>query len=150
MFPSGQDTSYWSAWGVASAWAGLTKWAHALDAWLEGRGVRSLIRGRLIRSITARWLKQHRISYDRLVVEGGNTSTADARMRVRNRYKLSKQHEIRAFVEDTLSNALKLANVCQIVFLLDHPYNQAAPGSLPTNVVRVKSWNEIYGWLRNV
>jgi uncharacterized HAD superfamily protein len=103
-----------------------------------------------MRSITKRWLEGHHISYDKLIVEGGNTSTADARMLVRNRYKLSKRHEFRAFVEDTLSNALKLSSICQVVFLLDHPYNQSAPGSLPSNVVRVQSWNEIYGWLRNV
>lgn len=148
-FPPNQECRYWCAWQKLSAWTRITKVLHPIDTWLENRGVRGIVRGRLVRLITKEWLRDHQIYYDRITVEGGNTSTADARTLVRNRYKLSRTHEIRIFVEDTLPNAVRLSNTCQVVFLLDHPYNQDRTGTLPSNIVRVKSWTEIYDWLKD-
>ena len=147
-FPANKECHYWCAWRKLSAWTGITKLLHPLDTWLENRGVRGIVRGRLVRLVTKKWLRVHEIVYDRLIVEGGNTNTADARTLVRNRYKLARAHEIRIFVEDTLPNALKLSNICHIVFLVDHPYNQDRTGTLPSNIVRVKSWADIYDWLK--
>lgn len=148
MFPNRK--LYWSAWNKTSWWSYATRFAHGLDVWMENHGVPALVRGRLIRSITRRWLGERKISYDKLVIEGGNTSTADARMLTRNRFLFAKKYEFRAFVEDDLTKARKLASICQVVFLVDHPYNQCSPSSLPSNLVRVKSWHDIYRFLRQV
>jgi uncharacterized HAD superfamily protein len=150
MFPDGRAEEYWSSWRTSSIWGLVTRYTHRMDAWLEDRGIPGFFRGRLISSITKKWLRKHDIPYDRITVEGGNTSTADARMLVRNRYSSARAHEFRAFVEDHLPNARKLSNVCQVVFLIDHPYNQCPPESLPKNVLRVKSWIEIYAAMRRL
>lgn len=49
------------------------------------------------------------------------------------------------FIEDSLKNALDVAPlVKEIVFLIDHPYNQA--DSLPANIMRVTGWTEIMNY----
>ena len=142
--------AYWSEWKKASWWALPTRFAHGMDAWLENHGIPGLVRGRLIRSITSRWLRRQQIHYDKLIIEGGNTSTADARMLTRNRFRFAKENEFRAFVEDDLAKATKLSTICQVVFLIDHPYNQMqAPAVLPPNIVRVKTWRDIYRFMKN-
>jgi len=100
----------------------------------------------VIRALTKQWLKQYGIVYDMLVVEKGNVHTADPFVRTRNRFTLSERWEIRIFVEDDLFKALRLANVCEVVFLIDHPYNRTA--DLPRNVIRVSGWKDIYECIR--
>ena len=44
-------------------------------------------------------------------------------------------------MEDDLAKARKLADICDIVYLIDQPYNQTL--ALPNNIVRVKNWTGI-------
>jgi uncharacterized HAD superfamily protein len=99
-----------------------------------------------ILKLTRAWLKKHGIPYNGLLIEKGNVHTTDRRIRVRNRFTVSERKEIRIFIEDDLFKARKLATICEIVFLLDHPYNQA--DDLPKNMIRVKTWKDIYEYIR--
>jgi len=92
--------------------------------------------------LTKWWLQSNRIPYDRLILERAGEDISDPRSAVRNRFQVSRQRQIRFFVEDDLQKARKLAFICDVVFLLDHPYNQV--GELPSNVMRVESWRQIY------
>src|SRR5262249_37411324 len=99
-----------------------------------------------IHALTAKWLYINGIGYDKLVVERGNVHTAGPKLLSRNRFAFSERREIRIFVEDDLFKAIKLSNICEVVFLIDHPYNQAA--ALPRNVVRVNGWKCVYEYIR--
>lgn len=55
--------------------------------------------------------------------------------------QLKKQGGISFFVEDETEKAKKLAQICDIVFLIDQPYNQE---ELPENIIRVTSWERLY------
>ena len=54
---------------------------------------------------------------------------------------MAKQGGISFFIEDELEKAKKLAQICDIVFLFDQPYNQE---DLPDNIIRVSSWEQLY------
>jgi uncharacterized HAD superfamily protein len=125
-YPQGEEERYRNLWSYQRAWHPL-----AFD---------------LIRALTKAWLGQHGIPYNRLVIERGNVHTTDRRIRVNNRFTISEREEIRLFVEDDLFKARKLAHICEVVFLLDQPYNQA--NDLPKNVVRVQLWEQIYEFIR--
>jgi len=101
-----------------------------------------------IKRITKQWLKKHGFPYDKLTVEQGNIHATDPGVRTNNRFVVSRRKQIRIFVEDDLFKARKLADICEIVFLLDHPYNQANEDQLPNNVVRVKDWKVVYAYIR--
>ena len=87
--------------------------------------------------------------------ERGNENIVYARGRYENRFNYARRKRIRFFVEDDWTKAIKLSYVCDVVFLIDHPYNQAVEGdrskhadasiigNLPANVVRVTSWLEL-------
>ncbi|MEM3485041.1 MAG: hypothetical protein QXI12_05420 [Candidatus Methanomethyliaceae archaeon] len=92
--------------------------------------------------ITKLWLEQHGFEYDKIMIEKGSEEVADPRGRILNRFFTSRAKKIRFFVEDDLVKAIKLAFICEIVFLIDQPYNQDAP-MMPANIIRVKSWDEI-------
>ena len=108
-----------------------------------------------IRYITRYWLRSRGIAFDSLLVERGNENIVYARGRYENRFNYARRKRIRFFVEDDWIKAIKLSYVCDVVFLIDHPYNQAAEsdhskhsdasiiGKLPANVVRVTSWLEL-------
>jgi uncharacterized HAD superfamily protein len=100
----------------------------------------------IMRTLTENWLRQHGFEYHKLYIEAGNVHTTDRRIKVRNRFTISERKEIRIFVEDDLFKARKLASICEVVFLIDHPYNQA--DDLPKNMIRVRSWKEIYEFIR--
>jgi uncharacterized HAD superfamily protein len=54
--------------------------------------------------------------------------------------EVAQKYNIEYFVEDKYATALKLAKVCEMVFLLDYPWNQ---GSTPVNVIRINTdWQE--------
>ena len=82
------------------------------------------------------------------MVEYGNVDMADSRAPSRNRFIIAQKREIRIFVDDDLLKAKKLANICEIVFLFDQPYNRTERQSLPSNLIRVGSWDEIYAYIR--
>ncbi len=98
---------------------------------------------------------KHGITFDSLLVERGNENIVYSRGRYENRFNYAKKKRIRFFVEDDWVKALKLSYVCDVVFLIDHPYNRSAAqenskhanelviGKLPTNVIRVASWGEL-------
>jgi uncharacterized HAD superfamily protein len=96
--------------------------------------------------ITKVWLQEHSFQYDKVMIEKGNKA-GPSRHTV-NRFYTCRMKSIGYFVEDDLSNAKKLAFICDVVFLIDHPYNQA--DQLPANVIRVRSWDEILRHLNEI
>jgi uncharacterized HAD superfamily protein len=106
-------------------------------------------RMREIDIITYLWLRKHKIEFDAFVIEKGTENASDPRGKFRNRFYISRRKNIRLFVEDDVEKAHKLAYVCEIVFLINQPYNKYANG-LPKNVIRVDSWDEIYRWIRKL
>jgi len=67
----------------------------------------------------------------------------------KNRYYFSQSWKIKYFVEDEPLKAIKLATICQYVFLIEHPYNMDC-NNLPFNVIKVKSWPEIYDKIKEL
>ncbi len=103
-----------------------------------------------IELLTEEWLGKHDIEYDHLVIERGNVHTTDPALLVQNRFAISARKKIPIFVEDDLQKALKLTAICELVFLMEHPYNQLqAVEHTPRNLIPVKSWNEIYAFIRD-
>lgn len=102
-----------------------------------------------IRIITLNWLKKHGFPYKNLVIESGSEHSPEIASKGKNRFVLSQLHEIKIFVEDDLDKAKKLASICELVFLIDHPYNQKTQNKLPYNIIRVQSWDEIYNYFKN-
>jgi len=106
-------------------------------------GSRWRLRGIPIRRLTAEWLKRKNIQWDRLFVERSKAGTQEIWRRSKNRVVVAQRKAIRFFVEDDVSNAKRLANICDIVFLYDQPYNRVPDADLPRNVTRVTSWNHL-------
>jgi len=102
-----------------------------------------------IDKITRLWLREHGLKYDKLIIEQGNEDIPDPRGHIRNRFFKSRQYRIKYFVEDDIEKAVKLAYICDIVFLLEQPYNQTSD-KVPNNIIRVKSWDEIYKQIRKL
>ena len=127
------------------------KWYTRSWVWL----VTLLNYGRSMRYITRYWLRAHGFMFDTLLVERGNENIMYSRGRYENRFNYAKKRRIRFFVEDDWIKALKLSYVCDVVFLIDHPYNrpiwhdaskhwnESIIGKLPANVVRVESWTQL-------
>lgn len=107
----------------------------------------------IINRITELWLKSHTIECDKLVVEKGNDNTTDPRGFFYNRLNFSRRKRIKYFVEDDLEKAIKLAFICDVVFLIAHPYNdygEFQDRTIPTNIIRVETWNDIYREIRKI
>lgn len=108
-----------------------------------------------IRYITKYWLHKSDVMFDTLLVESGNENRMYSRGRRNNRFNYSNKRKIRFFVEDDWVNAVRLSYICDIVFLIDQPYNKASlkdhtkhdndiiVGTLPSNIIRVTSWDEL-------
>jgi len=150
-FPQESQQRYWEEWQKHSQWVRFAKWnivqrieKFAAD-WLH---LQAPVSGRILRDMTVMWLKSNKFTFDKLVIEKGNTDTRDPLGHTRNRFVICQKKSIRFFVEDDVNKALKLADICQIVFLRDQPYNRDA--QLPNNVVRVTSWQEIESSLRRI
>jgi uncharacterized HAD superfamily protein len=67
----------------------------------------------------------------------------------KTRYYYAHRKKIMFFAEDNLNNAIKLADICKYVFLIDQPYNKSND-LLPFNIIRVNDWAEIYNWIRKL
>jgi len=105
--------------------------------------------GKAVKKITKKWLKNNNYHYDKLVIELGNIDAADYKSSRKNRFVISQKKKIRIFVEDDIFKAKKLSSICELVFLVNQPYNKIENDDvLPKNIVRVKSWNEIYKYIR--
>ena len=105
--------------------------------------------------ITRCWLSKNGIEYDKLVIERGSEDVADPQGEFENRFYVSRKRKLRFFVEDDAEKATKLAYICDVVFLLNQPYNQSRNlprevRDLPGNIVRVQSWEQIYRWIRRL
>lgn len=109
--------------------------------------------------ITKVWLAANGLTHDGLTVEKGGDKIPYPRGKFKNRFNLSKKCGFRFFVEDDWEKAVRLAHTCDVVFLLDQPYNTSSvmrrdsgedskPSVLPGNVLRVYSWQEIVQFLR--
>jgi len=83
-----------------------------------------------------------------LTIERGREDVTDPQGHTKNRFYISRKKKIRFFVEDDPEKASKLGYLCDIVFLLDQPYNKDVDYSFPNNVIRVKTWDEIYRQVR--
>ena len=132
-----------------------------------------------ITTVTSKWLKANNItavmikgflssSYyyivslfkgnKRAVIEVGNPYISDTRfwnhfrksILNRNRFQGASIKGFRFFSEDTPENAIKLSSLCEYVFMFDEPYNAADNYSFPKNVIRVKSWTDIYRHLKTL
>ncbi len=117
------------------------------QAWLRAGGTEIELSD-VIDKITREWVEKQNIPCDRLVVEKKYPHYSGPSPLVRNRFTLADRKHIQLFVEDDLPKAIRLASFCTTVFLIDHPYNREVPAMMPRNLIRVKSWGEIYARLR--
>ena len=133
----------------------LSKWAK-VKLWFDyvvNRFLNRFKSGRLIQRLTILWLRSYGFEYDKLIIEKGNEDTTDPRGHFRNRFQFSRKKKIRFFVEDDLEKAVKLSFICDVIFLIDHPYNtpnRFVGTAIPSNIIRVKSWNEVYRHIRRL
>lgn len=111
----------------------------------------------LIECITRSWLKIHNLPWDELTIERGNENVADPQGQFRNRFYVARKKKLKFFVEDDLEKAIKLSYICDVVFLLEQPYNmntykrcstcqfscKQQEKHVPSNVIRVQSWDDI-------
>lgn len=129
-----------------ACWVEIVQRVEQLIAqWL---GLEMPVSGRAIRKITKRWLKKNGFEWDKLVIEKGNTDTRDPLGNTRNRFICCQEKKIRLFVEDDPNKAEKLADLCDIVFIPEQPYNHMTDAE--NNIVRVRSWAEIERFLRRI
>jgi hypothetical protein len=96
--------------------------------------------------VTKCWLQKNGIEYNGLTIERGSEDVVDPQGHFKNRFYISRKKKIRFFVEDDPEKACKLAYICDIVFLIDHPYNKDE--IFPSNVIRIKSWDDAYRQIR--
>ena len=106
-----------------------------------------------IKYITKKWLKNHHIKHDKLKFEKGNydRSVTAFSNKYRARYYYSSKYNIRYFVEDSLENAVRLSQICEYVFLINHGYNHVDKEfKMPYNIIRVNDWDEILSWIKKL
>lgn len=117
-----------------------------------------------IEQMTECWLRLNNFNFNTLTIEQGNEDVSDPQGHFRNRFYIASKKRIKFFVEDDLEKAIKLAYICDVVFLLDQPYNRNLPDKcsgckydcklddkyVPDNVKRVKSWDDIYKCVRMI
>jgi len=145
---------------------------------ITGKNFHPLKKGEIV-PITNSWLKQNGIdvividgflsylnyllqsifrSKKRAVIEMGNPYISDTRfgnrfrkhILNRNRFQGANMRGFRFFIEDTPENAIKLSAFCEYIFMFDEPYNDANNYKFPKNVIRVKSWREIYHHMKTL
>lgn len=101
-----------------------------------------------VNEITKTWLNNNNFIYDSLIVERSSEDVARKSSKFRNRFHYSRNNKYRYFVEDDPIKATKLAYLCDIVFLIKHPYNEYQ--IYPDNVIKVNSWGEIYQCIKKM
>lgn len=121
-------------------WKAISK----VRLWLSSK----LFRVEPIDMITRAWLKSNGFEFDNLIIEKGSEDVSDPRAEFRNRFYISRKKRIRFFIEDDPEKANKLAYICDVVFLMDQPYNQSQ--NFANNIIRVKSWDQIYKEIRKL
>ena len=88
----GKDREYRSRWNRFKLWCSLLV--------LRIRTVWKPVGPDAIRVVTIKWLRQHGIGYDKLVVERGNVHTTGPGLLIRNRFTMSERREIRISAAD--------------------------------------------------
>lgn len=119
-----------------------------------------LLKEQPLKHLSKKWLKNHNFKYDKFIFEKGNDYSSDPRGEFKNRFYVARMKKIRFFVEDDIEKAIKLSYICDIVFLLSHPYNKPNDNlpkeinkireNLPSNIIRVKNWDEVYQHIRRL
>jgi uncharacterized HAD superfamily protein len=102
------------------------------------------IKNKAIKKLTKKWLKDNKIPFNKLTIESGSEYTPNPKMRYKNRFQNARKKNYAYFVEDEVPKAKKLAQFCDIVFLIDQPYNRENGLSAEKNIIRVNNWEEIY------
>ena len=92
--------------------------------------------------MTASW-DSNQTTRKTLCVERGNVYVADPRSKMKNRFTVSHLKELRILIEDDVQKVRKLCQICEFVYLIAHPYNKENAESLPRNVIRVSSLNDV-------
>jgi hypothetical protein len=95
-----------------------------------------------ISALTRRWLKAHGMDRFPLTVEKGRRTRWPLRVRQRNRFAEARNGRFHIFIEDDPRNAARLAQLCDIVLLVEQPYN--CEQTLPRNVIRVSGWDQVW------
>lgn len=108
---------------------------------------KKLWRFKNIKTITKKWLHTCGIRFNRFTIEGDNSISFSPNVNYNNRFWLASKDRFRMFIEDDLPKAIKLTHICDVVFLIDQPYNQS-DSYMPANLIRVKEWKEILHYVR--
>ena len=87
-------------------------------------------------SFTEKWLKNHNINYDKLIINS------------LQKEEESLKNKVNIFIDDNMKNCMNVYKKLQIpVFLFDGLYNTNDKYS---NIERVYSWDEIYLKIKNI
>jgi uncharacterized HAD superfamily protein len=97
-------------------------------------------KGLAIKKLTKEWLKNNNVPYDKLTIESGSEDTPNPKFFLKNRFQYARRGNYSIFVEDEVEKAKKLAQICDIVFLINQPYNQGDDLILEKNIIRVGGW----------
>ena len=110
-----------------------------------------------IENITKQWLDNKGFVYDKITFEKGNLHhpVSLSKSKTQNRFYLSHKRKIKYFIEDDPDKAVILSDICKLVFLIDHKYNDPEfnkdlSPKLPVNIIRIKDWREIYSILKRL
>lgn len=103
---------------------------------------------RPLEAITRIWLDDMGFGPHTLLIERGHENLAHPATTFSNRFTAARKRRIRFFVEDDPEKANKMAAICDVVFLVDHPYNRKK--EVLRNVLRVNSWDDIYKKIRSL
>ncbi len=103
--------------------------AETIRQWYQAHNIK-LITSRmpLFNQQTRYWLKKHNIPFHEL-----------HHAKEMNKYKKADGCQI--FIEDNIEESEILADHCERILLLDHPWNRRKP--CKSNIIRVKNWQEI-------
>jgi len=102
---------------------------HTITNWYDDHEI-LLVTSRLpiLNRQTKKWLNQHEIPYHKL-----------HHSKEREKYKKAPNCDV--FIEDNLEECEILADYCDRVYLMDHPWNRRPLKK--DNIIRVTSWTEL-------
>jgi|GEM_PF-738115 len=124
-----------------------------------------------LKKITKKWLRENEIPVskkwlgikNRLYIEKSGVDSSKRSFTIwgllfgitkgnfKNRFYYTSKTPYRYFIEDDIDNAIKLSATCEYIFLIDQPYNKVEnEDDLPSNIFRVKDWNEINNKIKQV
>ena len=95
--------------------------------------------------ITKQWFKRNGLPTRELTIECAKGGMWGWR---RSRISVAQRSAIRIFVEDDPVSARQLAYSCDLVVLMDQPYNRDV--TMPGNVARVGDWDELFTLVRSL